>query len=250
MMNISKNISKMILNQRKNIDVSCFMGVFSALSDVYFFMKDKEGRFIGANQAQLKKLGLSSEEEILGKTDVDFFPTYMISHFAHDDTKVMTSGEPILDRVELVANPDGCIKWHVTSKFPIFDTEKKCLGIVGVMRDFEQSDDAWQPYRRLNDVVEYIKNNFSKNIEVGDLAKIANLSISQFERRFRKTFQQSPSKFLIQYRLTRASSILVGTENTLSKIALDVGFYDQSHFSREFQKFFGMAPGQYRKEHK
>ena len=47
-------------------------------------MKDREGRFIGANQQQLEKLGLKSEEELIGKTDFDFFPSYMIADYSED----------------------------------------------------------------------------------------------------------------------------------------------------------------------
>ena len=235
---------------RQGLDPVCLLKVFSTIKDIYFFMKDKDGRFIGANDAQVKKLGLSCENDLLGKTDLDFFPNYMVTQFAKDDAKVIKSGEPILDRVELVANFDGSIKWHVTSKFPLMDRCNNGVGIVGVMRDFDRSDEDWQPYRRMNAVMDYIKENYARPIEIAELAQKASLSVSQFERRFGKLFQQSPSRFLIQYRLTRASVMLVQSEDTLGKIALDVGFYDQSHFSREFQKCFGQAPGQYRKEHK
>ena len=91
--------------------------------------------------------------------------------------------------------------------------------------------------------------NYANAIDIADLARVAGLSISQFERRFRQVFQQTPSRFLIRYRLTRASQMLMRSDTTISEIAQDVGFYDHSHFSREFQKLFGTAPGRYRKEH-
>ena len=233
----------------QNLDPNSILALFSALGDVYFFMKDRDGRFIGANNLQLEKLGLSSEQELIGKTDFDFFPSYMIAHYAKDDAQVMESGEPILRRVELVANPDGSVSWYVTSKFPLYDKDGACVGIIGCMRDFERSDNAWQPYRRMNAVVDYINKHFSEPIEMAQLAKVASLSISQFERRFRIVFEQTPSRFLIRYRLTRASQILMHSDNTVSEIAQTVGFYDHSHFTREFQKLFGMAPGRYRKAH-
>ena len=241
------NTPPTVLNQ--NLDPNSILALFSALGDVYFFMKDRDGRFIGANNLQLEKLGLSSEEALIGKTDLDFFPSYMIAHYAKDDAQVMDSGEPILRRVELVANPDGSVSWHVTSKFPLYDNQGACVGIIGCMRDFDRSDNAWQPYRRMNAVVDYINLNFSEPIEMAQLAKVANLSISQFERRFRTVFEQTPSRFLIKYRLTRASQILMHSDNTVSEIAQEVGFYDHSHFTREFQKLFGIAPGRYRKAH-
>lgn len=231
------------------LDASSIVSLFSALGDVYFFMKDREGRFIGANQLQLNKLGLHSEEELIGKTDYDFFPSYMIAHYATDDAHVMESGEPILRRVELVANPDGSISWHVTSKFPLLDIAGNCVGIVGCMRDFDRSDDAWQPYRRMNTAVDYISQHYAEPIEMTDLARVAGLSVSQFERRFRVAFQQTPSRFLIRYRLTRASQLLVHSDATISEIAHEVGFYDHSHFTREFLKVFNIPPGRYRKLH-
>ena len=212
-------------------------------------MKDREGRFIGGNDLQLEKLGLESEQALIGKTDFDFFPSYMIAHYAEDDANVIETGEPILRRVELVANPDGSVSWHVTSKFPLYNRDGECQGIIGCMRDFDRSDNAWKPYRRMSATVDYISQHYADPIEVANLAKVANLSISQFERRFRSVFQQTPARFLIRYRLTRASQMLCHSDETLSHIAQEVGFYDHSHFSREFQKLFGMPPGRYRKEH-
>jgi PAS domain S-box-containing protein len=236
-------------SRHQNLDPSSILALFSALGDVYFFVKDREGRFIGANNLQLEKLGLNSEDELIGKTDFDFFPSYMIAHYAKDDAQVIDSGEPILRRVELVANPDGSVSWHVTSKFPLYDNCGNCVGIIGCMRDFDRSDNAWQPYRRMNAVVDYINFHYAEPIGMADLAKVASLSISQFERRFRTVFEQTPSRFLIRYRLTRASQILMHSDDTVSHIAQEVGFYDHSHFTREFQKLFGMAPGRYRKVH-
>ena len=176
-----------------------------------------------------------------------------VDHFAqrHCPIGAVANVMRVIDRgVELVANPDGSVSWHVTSKFPLYDNSGNCVGIIGCMRDFERSDNAWQPYRRMNAVVDHINRHYAEPIGMADLAKVASLSISQFERRFRIVFEQTPSRFLIRYRLTRASQILMHSDNTVSQIAQDVGFYDHSHFTREFQKLFGMAPGRYRKIHR
>lgn len=232
----------------ESLDPQSILKLFSAFGDVYFFMKDREGRFIGGNPLQLQKLGLKSESELVGKTDFDFFPSYMVSRYAKDDAAVIQTGEPILRRVELVANPDGSVSWHITSKFPLRNRDGACIGIIGYMRDFEKTDTAWRPYRRMNAAVDYIRENYSEPIEVKELAKVAGLSVSQFERRFRAAFQETPSRFLIKFRLTRASQMLVQSDDTLTTIAHRVGFYDHSHFSREFAKMYGMSPGKYRKE--
>lgn len=233
----------------ENLDPASILELFSALGDVYFFMKDCRGRFIGGNELQLEKLGLESVDELIGKTDYDFFPSYMIAHYIEDDKQVMDTGKPILRKTELVANPDGSVSWHITSKFPLYDRAGECVGIIGYMRNFDRSDNAWLPYRRMNAVVDYISEHYAEPLSIEALAKVASLSVSQFERRFRSVFQQTPSRFIIRYRLTRASQMLVHSDASLSEIAQYVGFYDHSHFSREFQKVFGQAPGKYRKQH-
>lgn len=241
--NVSQNIDRSLL------DPNSILSLFSALNDVYFFMKDRHGHFIGANALQLEKLGLGTEEELIGKSDYDFFPRHMIAHYEKDDAQVMNTGEPILRRVELVTSADGSISWHVTSKYPLYDNSGECVGIIGVMHDLDKSNNAWNPYRRMSAVIDYIGLHFQEPLEMSDLAGVAGLSVSQFERRFRVVFQQTPSRFLIHYRLTHASHMLIDSDETLSTIAQEVGFYDHSHFSREFQKLFDMPPGRYRKEH-
>lgn len=226
------------------------MALFSALDDVYFFMKDRAGRFLAANPLQLRKLGLTDPKLLVGKTDHDFFPRYMIERYAEDDLAVMRTGQPILGRVEIVANPDGSVAWHVTSKFPLRDAKGNCIGIVGCMRDFERADSIWKPFRRMRAVKDHIGKHYAGSLTVADLAAVAHLSVSQFERRFKAVFQQRPAQFLVQYRLTRASHLLVQSDDSITEVALRVGFYDHSHFSRAFKALFGTAPGHYRAQHR
>ena len=241
--------SPISLTDHKDFDPRSILKLFDSLGDVYLFIKGKDGKFLGGNPLQLQKLGLEDQSELIGKSDEDFFPSYMIGNYARDDAHVIETQEPILRRTELVANADGSMSWHVTSKFPLRDRNGACIGIVGYMRDFESSENAWQPYRRMNAAIEYISEHYSEHIEISELARRSSLSVSQFERRFRKVFEQTPARFLIRYRLTRASQALVNSEATISEIAHNVGFYDHSHFSREFKKLFGMSPGHYRKAH-
>jgi AraC-like DNA-binding protein len=123
------------------------------------------------------------------------------------------------------------------------------VGIIGCMRDFEQDVAQWQPYRNMNTAVEYIQQHYQEPLEIAKLAQVSGLSVSQFGRRFRAVFQHTPIQFLLRYRLIRASEILIRSNLTVSHIAQQVGFYDHSHFSREFRRLFGLSPGAYRKQH-
>ncbi|MEG0894281.1 MAG: helix-turn-helix transcriptional regulator, partial [Oscillospiraceae bacterium] len=56
----------------------------------------------------------------------------------------------------------------------------------------------------------------------------------------------SPEEYLLKVRMTKASDMLVGTDNSILKIATAVGYKDLSHFSSVFKRFFGIAPTTYR----
>jgi len=226
-----------------------YVHLFDFLTDTCFFIKDREGGFIAANLAQQQKFAVAREEDIIGKTDFDFFTKSMAEAYRVDDQKVMDTGKAIEKKVELVSNPNGSLNWHITSKVPLFNRDNQVIGIMGVMREMEQAAEQWRPYRQFEPVIHYIDKHYRENIKVGDLASVVNLSVSQFEKRFRLIFNITPSKFLIRYRIVRASNELIHTENKIIHIAVDNGFFDHSHFSREFKRIMGMSPGVYRKQH-
>jgi PAS domain S-box-containing protein len=247
----SRNQSNFLRLQRDFFDqianIDAFMSMLRSLGGVCFFMKDREGRFMGGNDAQFLKLGVASERDLLGKTDMDFFfPENLILQYRKDDLKVMRTGKPVLNRVEPVANPDGSVSWHKTSKYPLRNAQGVSIGIMGIMRDFDGSAMPWNHQRPFLKVMEFIDRHYHEEILVKDLAAATGLSLSQFERRFLEVFGQSPSRFLVRYRLTKASHLLVSSDHTISSIAVDCGFYDHSHFSRSFFGMFGIPPGQYR----
>ncbi len=101
--------------------------------DVIYF-KDKQGRLILVNKAHAKGLGLKPEE-VIGKTDFDIFPRERAELMERDDCKVMTTGKPIIDKVERATRPDGVDNYVSTTKIPRFDEKGRVIGLVGITRD-------------------------------------------------------------------------------------------------------------------
>lgn len=92
--------------------------------------------------------------------------------------------------------------------------------------------------------VEYLQEHYNQPVSVLDVASAAGLSEFHFMRLFQNTTGLSVHRFLTQIRLTRAKSLLsLGV--SAAQTALDVGFFDQSHFSRTFRTHFGVTPGAY-----
>ncbi|VGO20160.1 AraC family transcriptional regulator [Pontiella sulfatireligans] len=223
--------------------------LFNHLPDVYFFAKNREGRFVMGNDHFVRQCGATTESDIIGKTDFDFFPLGRAESYVQDDNYVMETGESIIDRVELAPDPGNSINWFITCKVPVYSIGGEIIGLAGTARDITRAGLALRPYTEMRAVLEFVRDNYSRPIEIKELAALVHLSISQFERRFRKVFQISPLKHIMNVRIRAASLRLTASNDTIATIALDCGFYDHSHFTRNFRKIMGVSPKEYRKQY-
>lgn len=96
-------------------------------------------------------------------------------------------------------------------------------------------------------VMEFVKNNFSQNISLEDLAQAAGLSAHHFSRLFKETIGKTPMQFVQEHRVEEAKSMLRDPNLPLIDIAHRCGFSDQAHFSRVFKKSTGNTPKLFRK---
>lgn len=80
------------------------------------------------------------------------------------------------------------------------------------------------------------------NISVDEMADRVALRPAEFSRRFRETTGETPHRYLLRVRLERASQALRHRERSIAKVAIDFGFFDQSHFTRQFKRRYGLSP--------
>jgi AraC-like DNA-binding protein len=85
------------------------------------------------------------------------------------------------------------------------------------------------------------------DIPIAVIAQFCGLSPSYFTRAFKISTGMPPHKWLLKRKVEKATNLLRTTRMSLSEIAVDCGFVDQSHFTRVFSKAIGAAPGQWRK---
>jgi AraC-like DNA-binding protein len=93
-------------------------------------------------------------------------------------------------------------------------------------------------------VKDYLHANLHYDVTLSDLATVANLNRSYLIRSFKKTVGLPPHAYLTQLRLDEAKKRLVAGE-TISQVAVSLGFADQSHFSRTFKNTYGLTPANY-----
>ena len=163
--------------------------IFEHLPGSLFFVKDREGRFIDLNEALAFQLGAQSKEEVLGHTDEEFLPDYLVENYRLDDLKVLERGEVIREKVELLTSPDGVVDWFVTTKVPLRNAQGLIVAVAGVTREYQGASGGFIMPQELGRALDHIRAQHSQVIRIGDLANLVGLSVSAFERKFKKHLQ-------------------------------------------------------------
>jgi AraC-like DNA-binding protein len=217
--------------------------LFDALPDVVFFVKDTAGRYTHANLTLVRRLGLKRREDVIGRSVTELFPATMGGSYASQDRRVL-DGEVIENQLEVHIFANRTPGWCLTCKRPLLQDEDVC-GVVGISRDLGQPDGRHPTYQRLRRVLAHLQEHYAESIRVATLAKLAELSVAQLERHFRRVFQLTPQQVLTKLRIEAAMRMLQGGDS-VAAIGLACGFADQSSFARQFKATVGMSPRDYR----
>ena len=95
-------------------------------------------------------------------------------------------------------------------------------------------------------MLDHIQANLDRDIHIGELAAAAGLSLFHFAKLFKRSTGSSPHQYILHLRLKRAKWLLRKTETSLSEVALQAGFADQSHLTNVFRRFIGVTPSKFR----
>lgn len=98
-------------------------------------------------------------------------------------------------------------------------------------------------------ILEYIDLHSGEQLEVEDLADMCDMSYSHFAKLFRENYGRSCKEYITYIRLNKAQDLLLHTNYSLSYIAMEMGFFDCSHFIRTYKKWKGITPNQQRKSY-
>lgn len=117
------------------------------------WLKDREGRFLAANQRMAEAAGRERSEELLGLTDFDLWPHDLAASYQADDEEVMRTGthkkieEPLVDS-------KGQLHWIETWKTRILGDRGEVLGTTGIARNITERKLAEEALRETNDELE------------------------------------------------------------------------------------------------
>jgi PAS domain S-box-containing protein len=248
MENLTKNHDEQLFKFLSH-NPSLLKTVFDTFSDVLFFIKDLEGRYLWANSTLLTRGGLKSPEEVFGKTADDLFPASGLSTMAQD-LVLMQNRQAIQDTLRMYRTAGGARYWCLSSKFPMFDPANNLIGLFGLSRDLPRPNGRHPSYFRLAKFLEYIDSRIGEGVLIVDAARESAISMDTLARLVFDVYHLTPKQLLTKKRIDYACKLLEQTSQSVSDIAAACGYADQSAFSRQFKMATYITPVQYRLTHK
>ena len=126
-------------HKRTEIELAYERNMLRTVIDIvpdFIYAKDTASRFTLTNRASAASFGLTPEE-VLGKTDFELHPPELAEQFLSDEQMVLKSGEPLVDREEMMYE-DGQERWQLTTTVPLRDSAGQVTGIAGISRNITQ----------------------------------------------------------------------------------------------------------------
>ena len=229
------------------VGAGSLVALFTSLPHTYFFAKDRQGRFVAVNHLFLDNHGLGQEADAIGKTDRDFHPPVLAEAYMAEDERVMSSGRPLPGQLWMVPHRRGAPRWYVCTKVPIRDGAGRVIGVAGAMERVNDPALLSRYFAELMPVIRHVEEHFPGTVSMAEMARLAGLSPTHFNRRFRQLLRMTPTAYLRAVRVQRARTLLATTRKSLAEIAALTGFTDQSHFTKRFRQTTGLTPDAYRK---
>jgi len=203
---------------------------------------------MAVNNTLASRCGLVDKDDAIGLTAGELFPPPLGNAFALQDQEILRSGRAIHDRLELHLYPGGRSGWCLTFKEPVFGKNGQIAGICGISRDLDSPGEQGENFAAMSAAIEYIHRHYDEALRLPGLAKMAALSVYQFDQRIRSLFHVTAGQYLVKVRIDAACQRLSRTEEPIAQIALSCGYSDQSAFSRQFKQAVGISPMAYRKK--
>lgn len=167
-------------------------------------------------------------------------PYKEFSYLHGKPVRIKPFSQPIVQLKRLYENVDkGSMQIQLANQIIFLQLFEKFL------HAFSTNCDIGDALSNIQESIEFIHNFYMKKYTVEQLAQNANVSVRQYLRIFKKITASTPIAYINQYRIYRAQELLLQKDDSVQKIALDVGFDDVHYFNRIFKQKVGCAPKEY-----
>jgi sigma-B regulation protein RsbU (phosphoserine phosphatase) len=133
---------------------------------IYF--KDLNSKFVRVNLAHAQWLGVKKPDEVVGKSDADFFSKEHANTALAEEKKIIETGEPIVGNIQHITKRDGTLAWGSTTKMPWLDLNGKIIGTFGITRDVTHAKEAEEKLVEEHNLLRTIIDHLPSRIFVKD----------------------------------------------------------------------------------
>ena len=230
-------------------NAATFCAMFDTAPSLCFYMKDIDGRIMAINQRNCDVCNFKSPWDAIGRRSDELFPEPYASAYMELDHEVIRSGRPVIGRITPYP-ADKSRSFMISNVYPLTDASGKVFGTARAYLLSSGENAEMAQYNRLRQALAYMERHFAENVKLAVLAALSGVSVCTFRRVFLETFHTTPGQYLTNLRLKAVMNQLKTTDRCISEIALETGFFDQSHLTRIFKKERGLTPGEYRRRHR
>jgi diguanylate cyclase (GGDEF)-like protein/PAS domain S-box-containing protein len=142
-------------------DAFMFRALMDTITDSIYF-KDRRCRLLRVNRQMATNLGVSSPDDVVGKTDIDLFGGPFGHRTFLEDLRIMEADTPMTGFVESRLLDDGALNWTLTTKIPLHDADGEVIGLVGITREINELKQTELDLQHLatHDVLTGLPNRF------------------------------------------------------------------------------------------
>ncbi len=124
-----------IEKEKLSLEKKLLTAIIENIPDQIYF-KDTESRFIICNNAVALTCGANTPQEMIGKTDFNFFPHEQAKQYFNDEQSIIKSGISLINHEEICSNKiTDDVRWNLTTKIPLKDSKGIVIGLIGINRD-------------------------------------------------------------------------------------------------------------------
>ncbi|MGK7956385.1 MAG: helix-turn-helix domain-containing protein [Crocosphaera sp.] len=129
-------------------------------------------------------------------------------------------------------------------------TRQTPLKIVPNLKDTDQKTTSFYPNSsQLKPIFEFIEKNYTQAISLNDVAQAVGYSPAYLTNLVKRKTRKTIIKWILERRMLEARSLLLNTHDSISKIAMSIGFSDAYYFSRRFSQLHQVSPKNWREQH-
>lgn len=163
----SKVTDQIVVQEHLKNEKQYLQMLMDSVPDRIYF-KNKDSKFIRANNAIARMFGMENPEELYGKTDFDLHDPEHAKQAFEDEQELMRSGNHLINKVESHIQ-HGSRVWETSTKIPLFDKDNEIIGLVGISRDFTRQKQLEDALAKEKDLLQSLMDNVPDYIYFKDL---------------------------------------------------------------------------------